>query len=47
GGGIGDIKLFLNGTAIVLDSRGIAIISKDDKSIIKSYKIKIIKKGQV
>ncbi|MBA7538185.1 hypothetical protein ES705_30459 [subsurface metagenome] len=42
GGGIGDIKLFLNGTAIVLDSRGIAIISKDDKSIIKSYKIKII-----
>ncbi|OGW30722.1 MAG: hypothetical protein A2X54_05255 [Nitrospirae bacterium GWF2_44_13] len=41
GGGIGDIRLYLNGSAVVLDSaRGVKIIPKDDKAVYKAvYKV--------
>ncbi|MBI3583741.1 MAG: caspase family protein [Nitrospinae bacterium] len=44
GGGIGDIRLYLNGSAIVLDSsRDLNIVpSKDDKGVYKKYTVKLI-----
>ncbi|OGW25893.1 MAG: hypothetical protein A2X55_02890 [Nitrospirae bacterium GWB2_47_37] len=42
GGGIGDIRLYLNGSAVVLDSaRGVKIIPKDDKAVYKVYNLKL------
>lgn len=43
GGGIGDIRLYLNGSAVVLDNkRGIAIVQgKDPDSILRKYPIKL------
>ena len=43
GGGIGDIRLYLNGTAVVLDnSRGVAIVpAKDAGDLIKKYTVKL------
>ncbi len=42
GGGIGDVRLYLNGSAVVLDStRGVKIISKDDKAVYKIYNLKL------
>lgn len=41
GGGIGDIKLYLNGTSVMLDGRGLQIKSKQSASISKSYQIKL------
>ncbi len=43
GGGIGDIRLYLNGSAIVLDSsRDLNIVpTKDDKSLYKKYTVKL------
>lgn len=42
GGGIGDIRLYLNGTAVVMDSRAVTIIPKDDKALFKEYTLKLI-----
>jgi hypothetical protein len=42
GGGIGDIRLYLNGSAVVLDnSRGLAIVPKSDGSTTKMYSVKL------
>ncbi len=42
GGGIGDVRLYLNGSAVVLDSsRGVMITSKDDKAVYKTYTVKL------
>ena len=44
GGGIGDIRLYRNGTAIKLDdSRGLKLISKgqQDKALYKTYQVKL------
>ena len=42
GGGIGDIRLYLNGSAVVLDnSRGLAITPKSDGSISKTYSVRL------
>ncbi|MDP2854737.1 MAG: caspase family protein, partial [Smithellaceae bacterium] len=41
GGGIGDIRLYLNGTAVVMDSRSVTIREKTDKAIVKTYALKL------
>lgn len=42
GGGVGDIRLYLNGSAVVLDnSRGVAIVPKSDGSIYKTYNVRL------
>ncbi len=41
GGGIGDIKLYLNGTSIMLDGRGIQIKQNPSIGTYKSYGIKL------
>jgi WD40 repeat protein len=43
GGGIGDIRIYLNGTAILLENaRGLAIVGVKDKTMYKSYRIKLL-----
>jgi len=43
GGGIGDIRLYLNGSAVMLDStRGIKIVSSNQNEIRKTYQMKLI-----
>ena len=41
GGGIGDIRLYLNGTAVVMDSRSVKITPKDKKALLKEYVLKL------
>ncbi|MDD4091931.1 MAG: caspase family protein [Smithellaceae bacterium] len=41
GGGVGDIRLYLNGTAVVMDSRAVKLVSKDGKAILKNYTLKL------
>jgi len=41
GGGIGDIRLYLNGTAVVMDSRAVTITPKDEKTLFKEYTLKL------
>ncbi len=42
GGGIGDIRLYLNGSAVMLDSaRGVKVISSNQDEIKKTYKLKL------
>jgi WD40 repeat protein len=43
GGGIGDVRLYLNGSAVVLDNaRGLKVVAKDDgKSVTRSYTVKL------
>lgn len=41
GGGIGDVRLYLNATAVVMDSRAVAIREKTEKTIFKSYTLKL------
>jgi WD40 repeat protein len=44
GGGIGDIRLYLNGTAVIMDAgRAVKIVSRDDQTILKSYTLKLVK----
>ena len=41
GGGIGDIRLYLNGSAVMLDStRGVKIVASNQNEIYKTYKLK-------
>ncbi len=42
GGGIGDIRLYLNGTAVVMDSRAVQIREKTGKAVLKSYDLKLV-----
>jgi len=44
GGGIGDVRLYLNETAVLVDSaRGLKIVAKpDEKTIYKTYTIKLL-----
>ncbi len=42
GGGIGDIRLYLNGTAVVMDSRAVTLRAKTDQAMVKSYTLKLI-----
>lgn len=42
GGGIGDIRLYLNGSAVMLDSaRGVKIVAANQNEIHKTYKLKL------
>ena len=42
GGGIGDIRLYLNGSAVMLDStRGLKIVVSNQNEIYKTYKLKL------
>lgn len=42
GGGIGDIRLYLNGSAVMLDStRGVKIVAPNQNEIYKTYKLKL------
>lgn len=41
GGGIGDIRLYLNGTAVVMDSRAVSIRPKSGAAIEKTYPLKL------
>jgi len=44
GGGIGDIRLYLNGAAVMLDnSRGVKVVSTNQSEIYKTYKLKLTK----
>lgn len=41
GGGIGDVRLYLNGSAVVMESRGVSIKGKGDGGILKTFRIKL------
>lgn len=42
GGGIGDIRLYLNGSAIVMDTaRGVKVVGKYDNTLYKTYTVKL------
>ena len=42
GGGIGDIRLYLNGSAVVLDSaRGVKIVPTNKNEVLKTYNLKL------
>ena len=42
GGGIGDIRLYLNGSSVMLDStRGVKIVASNQNEIYKTYKLKL------
>ena len=41
GGGIGDVRLYLNGTAVVMDSRAVTIRQKAQKTVVKTYALKL------
>jgi len=42
GGGVGDIRLYLNGSAVMLDSaRGVKIISSNQNEVLKTYNLKL------
>jgi len=42
GGGIGDIRLYLNGSAVMLDStRGVKVVASNQNEIQKTYKLKL------
>ncbi|MRR18074.1 MAG: caspase family protein, partial [Deltaproteobacteria bacterium] len=41
GGGIGDIRLYLNGTAVVMDSRAVTVRPKVGQAIEKTYTLKL------
>lgn len=43
GGGIGDIRLYLNGTAVVMDSRAVTIRPKAGAAVEKTYTLKLVK----
>ena len=44
GGGIGDIRLYLNGAAVMLDSsRGVKVVSNSQNEISKTYNLKLTK----
>lgn len=47
GGGVGDIRLYLNGTAVVMDSRAVKFVSKDGKAILKNYTLKLAQGSNV
>ena len=42
GGGIGDVRLYLNGTAVVMDSRSVMVREKTDKALVKTYPLKLV-----
>jgi|GEM_PF-218670 len=42
GGGIGDIRLYLNGTAVLMDSRSADTQEKTDRAIFKAYPLKMV-----
>jgi len=42
GGGLGDIRIYVNGSAVLLDnSRSVKIVAKDDRALLKSYTLKL------
>jgi WD40 repeat protein len=42
GGGIGDIRLYLNGSAVMLDSaRGVKVVASNQNEIYKTYQLKL------
>jgi WD40 repeat protein len=42
GGGIGDIRIYLNGAAVTMDSRAVAIRAKTGAALEKSYRLKLV-----
>lgn len=48
GGGIGDIRIYVNGTAVLLDGgRAVKVTAKDGKSVRKHYSLKLAKGANV
>ncbi len=41
GGGIGDIRLYLNGTAVIMDSRAVKIMAREARALVKEYTLKL------
>ncbi|MDP3111388.1 MAG: hypothetical protein Q8M71_04730, partial [Thermodesulfovibrionales bacterium] len=42
GGGVGDIRLYLNGSAVMLDSsRGVKIVASNQNEVLKTYNLKL------
>ncbi len=41
GGGIGDIRLYLNGTAVALDSRAVQVMAGESAGLIREYTLKL------
>jgi len=42
GGGIGDVRLYLNGSAVVLDhGRGVKVVPQQDKAVVRTYTLKL------
>ncbi len=42
GGGIGDVRLYLNSSAVILDSaRGVKVVASNQNEIFKTYKLKL------
>jgi hypothetical protein len=43
GGGIGDVRLYLNGSAVMLDStRGVKVVASNQNEIQKTYQLKLV-----
>ncbi len=47
GGGIGDIRLYLNGTAVIMDSRAVVIREKAGQPVLKTYPLKLLKGNNI
>lgn len=43
GGGIGDIHLYLNGTAVVLDTRSVSEPEKSQQAVFRAYPLKLVR----
>ncbi|MDD5168593.1 MAG: caspase family protein [Syntrophales bacterium] len=41
GGGIGDIRLYLNDTAVIMDSRAVKVAGKDGKALSREYALQL------
>ena len=41
GGGIGDIRLYLNGTAVVMDTRSVSAPEKSQQAVFRAYPLKL------
>jgi WD40 repeat protein len=42
GGGIGDIRLYLNGTAVLMDTRSVSAPEKSQQAVFRAYPLKLV-----
>ncbi|MDD4091933.1 MAG: caspase family protein, partial [Smithellaceae bacterium] len=43
GGGIGDIRLYLNGTAVLMDTRSVSAPEKSQQAVFRAYPLKLVR----